>query len=399
MDTAQLFNGVTYIHKLRAPRSESLASAERLDPASYLVEIQVTVQRPRASRSREDVASNDPKLAEVLDAVPGFWQGARVSDAFGRLYENKENWLRERLSRLDQLLSRHNYYDCETILEYELPKTGRRMLVMKGDMDVNVDGSDGDRNIEVDGSSRFFQPQTSYRWRKRTSRPNPFLAAAEEKLAQLRDEYAIRGLPAQRNAELRAGIQETSRRIYDLKTWSFLVSEADPSIVVPGFMLRGGGGRPALVGLGDYAVVIYQGKGYPAIVGDAGPSFKFGEASLRICREIHQGASANTRPVSHLHAAYIVFPGTADEPGPPDLALWNERCAALLAEAGLGDLPLHQWEDIVPPWPEEATTPAPATAEAPEAASPASSPPPAAPSPAEEQPAESSPHPAALPTP
>ncbi|MCX7868351.1 MAG: glycoside hydrolase family 75 protein, partial [Terrimicrobiaceae bacterium] len=319
-----------------------------------------------------------------------------ISEAFDQLYENKAGWIRERLSRLDQLLTRHNYYDCETILEFEAPGTGRRMLLMKGDMDVNVDGSDGDRNIEVDGSSRFFQPQTSYRWRKRTARPNPFLEAAEKKLKDLKDEYAIKGLPAERNAELREGIQETSRRIYDLKTWSFLVSAADPNIVVPGFMLRGGEGRRAHVAIGDYAAVIYEGRAYPAVVGDAGPSFKFGEASLRICREINPKSSSMARPVSQLNAAYVVFPGTADEPAPPDLKLWRERCSALLAEVGLGALPVHEWEDIVPPWPAEpvapAGSPAPDASPSPAAENPggeqsaAAEPPPQPPAPALESP-------------
>jgi hypothetical protein len=352
LDTAQLFNGVTYTHKLQTPQSERLASQERNDPSSYMAEIRVTIQRPRPSSTLEDFRANDAGLAEALVKLKGMPGHMKVARAFDRLYDLKASWVKERLSRLDQLLTRHNYYDCETILEIA-PPDGQRVLLFKGDMDVNTDGSDGDRNVQVDGSSRFFQPQTSYRWRKVTQRPNPFLEVAEEKLAKLKDEYAVKGLTAERNAELREGIQETSRRIYDLKTWSFLVSATDPSIVVPGFMLRGGEGERADVAMGDYAAVIFNGKAYPAIVGDAGPSFKFGEASLRLCRELNPKSSANTRPVSQLNVAYVVFPGTADPPAPPDLKLWGERCRALLAEAGLGDLEVHEWEDLVQPWPAE----------------------------------------------
>jgi len=316
------------------------------------VDVKVTVRRPRASRTLEDFRANDPGLADLLASIPGFPDGASVSPAFEHLYDLKASWNHNRLARLDQLVSRHNYYDCETILEFEAPATGRKVLFLKGDMDVNTDGSDGDRNIAVDGSSRFFQPQTSYRWRRRTDRPNPFLEPAEKRLAELRAEYAIKGLSAARNAELKSGIEETSRRVYDLKTWSFLVSDADPSIVLPGFMLRRGEEVPAFASVGDYAVVIYGGKGYPAIVGDAGPSYKFGEASMRLCRALNPRASALSRPVSDINVAYLVFPGSADTPQPPDLDRWHARCAELMGEIGAGDIGLHRWEDVVPPWPE-----------------------------------------------
>lgn len=362
MDTAQLFSGVTFTHRLLTPQSEKLASEERKSLTSYVVEVKVTVERPRASLSAADFRTNDPALAGMVGKIPGFHENAKVSPAFDRLYDLKAAWLKERLGKLDQLISRHNYYDCETILEFKAPSTGRRMLLLKGDMDVNTDGSDGDRNVEVDGSSRFFQPQTSYRWKKLTPRENPFLAPAEEKLAKLKAEYAVKGLTAERNTELKAGIEETSRRIYDLKAWSFLVSSSDPSIVVPAFMLRGGDHGPATTQIGDYAVVLYGGRGYPAIVGDAGPSFKFGEGSMRLCKEINPQSSALARPVSDLNVAYIVFPGTAEEAGPPDLAKWHAKCKDLLQEVGLGDLDLHLWEDVVAPWPTPTPEPTPSQA-------------------------------------
>ena len=363
MDTAQLFNGVTFVNKLVTPQSEKLASTEREDPSSYVAEIKVTVEKPRPSTSLADFQSNDPGLATILGKIPDFPDKAQVSPAFEKLYGLKINWVRERLSKLDQLLSRHNFYDCETILEFTAPGSGRPILLLKGDMDVNTDGSDGDRNIEVDGSSRFFQPQTSYRWKKLTDRPNPFLERTETRLGELKAQYSVKGLSAEKNAELKSGIEMLSRRVYDLKSWSFLVSANDPAIVVPGFMLRAEDGRAPYVALGDYAVVFYDGKGYPAIVGDAGPSFKFGEASMRLCKELNAKSSAMARPVSDLNVAYLVFPGSADEPGPPDLAKWREQCAKLLAEIGLGDVELHTWEDLVKPWPTPTPEPTPAPGE------------------------------------
>jgi hypothetical protein len=341
---------------MEAPQSGQLASTERKDPESYVAHITVTVQMPRAARTLEDFYSNDPELASILENIPGFPEGSVVSPAFERLYQLKADWNRNRLEKLDQLVSRHNFYDCETILEFE-GTSGRKFLLLKGDMDVNVDGSDGDRNVEIDGSSRFFQPQTSYRWKKRTDRPNPFLAPAEARLEELRAEYAIPGLTAERNAELRSGIEFWSRRVYDLKTWSFLISSTDPTVVLPGFMLRKD--EVPYAALGDYAVVIYEGVGYPAIVGDAGPSYKFGEASMRLCKALNERSSALFRPVSEINVAYLVFPGSADEPGPPDLEHWHARCKELLTDIGLGDLTLHRWENTVPPWPTPTPPPTP----------------------------------------
>ena len=393
LDAAQLFSGILFRPRLQAPQSDRLASTERKDPESYVAQITVTVQKPRAARSVDDFKSNDPELAAILARIPGFPEEAKVSPAFDRIYELKAQWNRDRLEKLDQLVSRHNFYDCETILEFDGGTGGRKFLLLKGDMDVNVDGSDGDRNVEVDGSSRFFQPQTSHRWKKRTDRPNPFLAPAEERLEELRAEFAIPGLPAERNAELRQGIEFWSRRVYDLKTWSFLISSSDPSIVLPGFMLRKDEDSGPYAAFGDYAVVIYGGVGYPAIVGDAGPSYKFGEASLRLCKALNERSSALSRPVSEINVAYLVFPESADQPGPPDLDHWHARCKELLEEIGLGDLTLHRWENTVPPWPTPTPTPTPT----PEAATdPAATPDAGAPSmaPSPTAPTESTPTPA-----
>jgi hypothetical protein len=140
--------------------------------------------------------------------------------------------------------------------------------------------------------------------------------------------------------------------IDDLKASSFLVSKADPNIVLPGFMMRGEGADVPKVG--DYAVVIHEDKMYPVILGDAGPSYKVGEASLRLCNEIKDTGTPLARPVSDLAVTYLVFPGSRDEKrSAPDLDKWHARCTELLAEIGVPNATLHRWENIVPPWPEE----------------------------------------------
>ena len=103
--------------------------------------------------------------------------------------------------------------------------------------------------------------------------------------------------------------------------------------------------------VGDYAVVVYGEKIYPCIVGDGGPTFKVGEVSLRMAKEINERASPYSRPVSDLTVSYVVFPGSREpKNGPPDYEVWRQKCHELLQEiGGLGDgYQLHQWTDLLP---------------------------------------------------
>jgi len=376
LDVSQLFNGITVFTKFETPPSDQPASFERNEADSYKLQITFTAKLPHPSRTLEELVQNDPKLPEVLPKMGQLTETAQVSSSFDKLYKNKIDFVRERLNRLDLILSRHNFYDCETILELQDPESGRKALLMQGDMDLNTDGSDGDRNFPVDGSSSTFQPQTSYRWPKLTNRPNPLLRAYEERLATLKHEFTAKGLAIERNRELKRSIDETNRLINELKTSSFLISEADPSIVVPSFMLSTDDSATFAPSIGDFAAVIYDGQIYPAIVGDAGPSSKMGEASARICKEINPKTSGWNRAVSNIKVSYLIFPGTAETPGPPDLARWHQRCKELLDEIGGVGTELHVWNDIVPPWP----TPTPSPTVSP-AASPAASPTPGVASP------------------
>ncbi|HEY5707401.1 MAG TPA: glycoside hydrolase family 75 protein [Terrimicrobiaceae bacterium] len=373
IDVAQLFNGITLFTKFETPQSAQTASIERDRDESYKVQVTFTANLPAPSVVAAELARNDPKLPEVLTKLPRLLDTARVSPYFERLYQNKIEFLRDRLNRLDLLLSRHNFYDCETILELQDPDTGRKALLIQGDMDVNSDGSDGDRNFPIDATSSTFQPQTSYRWNKLTDRPNPCLPIYENKLAALKQELSLKGLSPERNRELKRQIDETTRIISELQSKSFLISDADPSIVVPSFMAatKNTGFSPAV---GDFAAVIYNGRTYPAIVGDLGPSNKVGEASARLCKEINPKASALSRAVNNIKVTYLIFPGTAEKPGQPDVLYWREKCKQFLDEIG-GTIPeLHRWEDIVPPWPTPTPTPTPISSPAPALPSPSPSP-------------------------
>lgn len=358
VELGRMFNGITFQTKFATPASDEPASVERTQDNAYEVQVTFTARLPRASRSLEDLAKNDPKLPHVLNQMPSLVENAKVSPFFEKLYSNKIESIRSQLFQLDEVLSRHNFYDCETMLEFTSPDTGRKALLLIGDMDVNVDGTDGDRNVQIDDSGRFFQPQTSYRWKRTTDRVNPLLPRYQQKLADLKREYAVPGLSAARNKDLQQAIDQTTRTINDLKTYSFLISSTDPSIVIPTFMINDKE-NPFAPKVGDYAAVIYNGVVYPAIVGDAGPSAKLGEASIRLAREINPKASSIARPVSNIKVAYLVFPGTADPATQPNLADWRAKCKAYLDELGGTAPELFTWTDIVPPWPTPTPTPTP----------------------------------------
>lgn len=357
-DMAKLFNGFTVRSNFETPRSDALASVTRNADESFQVQVNVTATLPRASQSLEDFAANDPKLPHVLNQMSKLIETSRISPLYDKLYQIKVDTVRSQLYQLDQVLSRHNFYDCETILELEAPTTQRKALLLIGDMDINVDGSDGDRNVTVDDSGRFFQPQTSYRWPRQTERENPFLPKWEARLAELKKEYAVPGLSAARNRELKSSIDHATRTIGDLQRFSFLISSTDPSIVLPGFMLNDSS-YPFSPRIGDYAAVIYDGVIYPTIVGDAGPSAKIGEASLRLGKQINPRSSSLSRAASNIKVAYLVFPGTAEPAGPPDLEKWRSMVLKYIDEIGGSAPELFTWENTVPPWPTPTPTPTP----------------------------------------
>ena len=354
IDTAQLFNGVTYRSKLETEEGRT-ATIERGDAESYLVELAVRLKVPRANATLDELSRLNPALGRLVPGLADLLPLARVSDFYHGLYERKVDDVQGSIHRLEQLLSRHNFYDCETILEMTHPRTGRKAILVQAEMDVVTDGSDPDRTTEVDASSQFYQPFTSYKWKRRTDRPSPFAARRQARVSALEAERLKAG--AARRAEIDREIRQLKLEIAELKTCSFLVARADPFIVLPGFMLRSRQ-RGFVPEIGDYAVVIYGEMIYPALLGDAGPSHKIGEASLRLTRQLEPKSSAYSRPVSDLKVTYIVFPRSADKPSaPPDYTRWRERCARLLDEIGGHGGTLFEWRDILKP-----DAPAPASA-------------------------------------
>jgi hypothetical protein len=235
MDVGRIFNGMQYKVTLETERGGT-ATLERGEPGSYSAELSVRVRVPKPHRDLEELKRLNADLPALLPSLPEMLETARVSPFFEEIYRRKIENLRSNLSRLDALISRHNFFDTETVLELQHPLTKRRALLVQADMDVDEDGSDSDRVPEVDGSSVTFQPFTSYRWPKRTEIPNSFAHWRAAKVRQCEQELTSGGLPAARQQELRETVTRLKSEISDLKKYSYLVGSKDPFIVLPGSM-------------------------------------------------------------------------------------------------------------------------------------------------------------------
>ena len=354
LDTARLFSGIT-VHAVVEPTPGGAASDERADPQSYVLDLKLRARVPSANATIEDLAKVNAELPRLLPGLTTMITPDSVSPFFKELYETKLRNLRENLVRLDQLLSRHNFYDCQTVLQLRHPETKRRAVLLQADMDVDADGSDSDRLPAGSGTSANFKPVTSYRWPKKSQIPNSYIGPEEERLKRYQAELENKSTSPERKKELKAGIASVRDEIETLKKYSFLIGATDPYIVLPMGLGKADGGK-----VGDYALVIFGDKLFPAIVGDIGPSDKAGEASLRIAKEINATATAYNRPVSDLKVTYLVFPDSAEKPwGPPDLEKLQAKCEELVKEIGGAGVPLHKWENIIPPLPSPTPTPTP----------------------------------------
>lgn len=349
-DVATFFNGITIKSKLLTEQG-TYASLERLSPDAYKAEFQLSVRVPKANQTVEELSRINPALPSLLPELKAMLPTAKVSGFYHKLYENKTSAIQRDITRLNKILDRHNFFDCETILELTHPTTSRRTLLIQSEMDVVCDGSDGDRQPSLDEYiylSDYYQPFTSYAWSKKTKTPNPLLPRWEERLKKAKEQYATKGLSADKNRELKALTDLLTLEIKDMKARSSLIAEKDPFIVIS-LLFRGYSGTNKFTPqIGDYAVVIHGDKMYPAICGDYGPTQKMGEASLFMAKAVNPQATPYRRPESDLKVTYLIFPGTAEKPNsPPNLDRWHEKCSAYLKEIGApgSGHELHRWAD------------------------------------------------------
>lgn len=317
------------------------AAKDRSLPEAYQLKVSLNLTMPTAGK-KDDLLAVNPQLSKVLPAFDELMSAATVSPWYHSLMLHKQNRVRKNAATLSRVLDRHNYYDTETILQIEAPASKRKFVWIQADMDVVSDGSDGDRLPNMPKAIResdHYQPTTSYRWKKIGKGENPLLPHWRERLKSL-----------QKNKGSASAIQQAKNTIFELERYSFLLADYDPFIVLSLTMREGNSDYEAQVG--DYVVVIVGDKAYPAIVGDYGPTFKSGEASLRLCKEINPKATVYSRPVSDLTVSYLVFPASKEaEHGPIDYKLMHERCSHLLKEiGGLGEgVVLQNLQDKLPP--------------------------------------------------
>lgn len=361
-DLRKLRSGIAFKTTVNLQKG-GLASRERMDDSSYTASYQLSLRIPIPAKTLSELETSSPELSKMLPGLSALVEKAELSSGFAKLYANKAERVRRDANLLNELLTKHNIYDCETILNLKT-ESGRRVFFMQADMDVVADGSDGDRLATMPPEivdSPNYQPFTSYGWAKKTPVPNPIVQGWEQRISVAQKELATAATPVARKIWLRNRIQYLKRGIEDLKNRSFLIADYDPFIVIPVDLLSSNDAFAPKTG--DYAVIIYDKKLYPAIVGDGGPTSKVGEGSLRLARELNPKASAYNRPVSDLKVSYLVFPGSHEsEHSAPDYDKWHLRCQELLTEmGGIGvGYTLHQWQDLLPKSP-VVTPPTPAS--------------------------------------
>ena len=352
MDAARLFNGIQSTSKLNSSEGD-IASIERTEPSSYQISFDISLRIPKPNDTLESLAELNKKLPKAIPGLVEMMDTAAVSGFYYHLYDRKQKQVQSSLTRLESALSRHNFFDCETILELSHPASDRKVLLMQGEMDVVSDGTDGDRIAELSDypwDTPYFQSTTSYGWKKTSNTANPIAKKLAKDLEKAKERYKVVGLSRAENSSLEYKIKHYPAKIAELKSRSFLVAKEDPFIVIPLSMHDYVDANEFIPKMGDYAVVIYEDKLLPAIVGDYGPKTKMGEASLRIAQFLNGKANSYSRPVSDLTVTYLVFPGSRQpisERSTPDLAKWRSRCIELLDDiGGIGEgFILHEWED------------------------------------------------------
>ena len=216
LNVGRVFNGMQYRVTLETEHGTT-ATHDRNEPGSYSADLTVKVKVPKPHHDLDEIKNLNAALPDVLPGLPALLESAKVSPGFDDLYRVKCASLQSSLMHLDNLLSRHNFFDCETILELQHAQTKRRALLIQADMDVDTDGSDPDRVPEVDGASPTFQPFTSYRWARKTSNTSSFVSQREGKIKQYEAELAS-GMPgASRREDLKEAVARLRSDIVDIK--------------------------------------------------------------------------------------------------------------------------------------------------------------------------------------
>lgn len=349
-DAVKMANGASLSSSIDHSEGSNNALLTATSPDSYQLKISLHVVTPKPATTLTDLSAATPEITKALPELKKMIPQDGASPFFKTLYDNKIKMLDQQLPRLGQLFPRETLYDCQTILPITNGDTHQQALLIQAIMNVNTDGSDGDRNIPLEKLSTYYQPQTNYRWKKNSDHPNPNLAEIEKQRLRWKKNLQDTQLTPDQKSNLEQKLANADASVTELKRWSFLIGSADPFIVLPRFMIDK---KSDTAQIGDYAIVLYNNKLYPAIVGDIGPSSKIGEASLRLCRAIDPASGAAHRPVEQPLITYFVFPGSADQTSSaPDYNHWSQRCQELWKKLGGSDkMTWHSWKKLDQPWP------------------------------------------------
>ena len=325
---------------------------------SYISSMKIL--RPKPNKSATELAKVNPHLPNLLKDFTKLIETSEVSSRYKELYDRKISLLKR-----GSYPTNHNFCDCETVLRLKHPTTGRIALWVQGDMDVVTDGSDPGRSPNIGDynlarSSNWYLPETSYSWARKSSDPkNPFLDYYPSAIKELQAFRAtvvakqksdsgvvwreiLSTVDSQISRLKSRGMGSSTRN--GLNVRRYLEATKDPFVVLPvPWVNKSAAWSPHI---GDYAAVIYKDKIYPAILGDAGPSDKVGEASLRIARGLNPSANGQNRAISDVTVSYIFFPRTASPRGAPNYTLWRTKVLELLKDIGGVYYPerVHKWE-------------------------------------------------------
>ncbi|MBT7982247.1 MAG: hypothetical protein HN584_06720, partial [Akkermansiaceae bacterium] len=135
IDTARLWNGIDS-NSLMNVTQGAFASQERTDRKSYTFEFNVNLRVPLPVKDAQGILSINQNLSEIVPEFDDMIKTGKVSGFYYKLYDLKAKRLQQFLTRLNAVPDRHNFYDCETILELVHPKTKRKVLFIQSDMDV-----------------------------------------------------------------------------------------------------------------------------------------------------------------------------------------------------------------------------------------------------------------------
>lgn len=314
-----------------------------------------TITRPKPITSADALEKLNPGLMGTLPGLKDLITNGTVSPKFKALYDAKIEEVKG-----GDVMATNDFFDCATVLNLKDPKSGRSAVLFESNMDTCTDGSDPGRLSTLSDyaearRSGSYQPTVAYSWAKKETNtpPNPFLKYWDERIGLMRgikkqvDELAEadkasfwQGMKNHCDEKFTLLEKKASEYRPTLQTRRSLVASLDPFIVVPKTWVDD------QIHVGDYAAVVYEGKIYPCIIGDAGPATKTGEGSLKLAQALNPKASSRMSPVNKVSVTYIVFPGTASPRATPDMAAYHQEVSRLLTEiGGLGcEVKLHAWK-------------------------------------------------------